>query len=265
MQEALDITWWQMLLFSTTLFIPYALNHFYQLELGKEMSVSVIRMVSQLLLVGLYLEFVFTLNSLLLNLVWVSVMVLIGASAILDKSKLPKSVLLWPVVLGLIAGLFPLIVILCLAIIRPAPFYSAQYVIPLCGMLLGNSLAGNIVALQNLFSAFNERKSEYEGALSLGASPLYASAPFVKAAMQKALAPILASMSTTGLVTLPGMMTGQILGGASPIIAIKYQLLILIAIFVMLTVSVTISLQLCLRRSITKEGRITIHPFGSSS
>lgn len=261
MQEALDIAWWQMLLFSTTLLVPYALNRFYQLELGKEISISVIRMVSQLLLVGLYLEFVFTLNSLLLNLLWVSVMVLIGASAILGKSKLPKAELLWPVTLGLISGLFPLILILCVAIVRPTPYYSAQYVIPLCGMLLGNSLAGNIVALQNLYTAFHERKAEYEGALSLGASSTYASAPFVKAAMQKALAPILASMSTTGLVTLPGMMTGQILGGASPINAIKYQLLILIAIFVMLTVSVTISLQLCLRRSITKEGRVRILPY----
>ncbi len=260
MQEALDITWWQMLLFSTTLIIPYALNQFYQLELGKEISVSVLRMVFQLLLIGLYLEFVFNLNSFSLNLLWVSAMILVGASAILDKSKLPKSELLAPVAFGLIAGLFPLIIILCLAIVRPTPFYSAQYVIPLCGMLLGNSLAGNIVALQNLFTAFDERKAEYEGALSLGASPAFASAPFVKAAMQKALAPILASMSTTGLVTLPGMMTGQILGGTSPIIAIKYQLLILIAIFVMLTVSVTISLQLCLRKSITKEGRVRIRP-----
>jgi len=258
MQNVIDISWWQMLLFSSTLAIPFMLNRRFQLHLSKEISVSVVRMTVQLFLVGLYLEFVFELNSLTLNLVWVLAMIGIGASAILDKARLPKSSLITPVILGLVIGLFPLMVILCGVIVRPSPYYSAQYVIPLCGMLLGNSLAGNIVALQSLFSAFEERKAEYEGALSLGASPRYAAAPFVRNAVQKALAPILASMTTTGLVTLPGMMTGQILGGASPLIAIKYQLLILIAIFVMLTVSLSVSLHLCLNRAITKEGRVTV-------
>jgi putative ABC transport system permease protein len=125
-------------------------------------------------------------------------------------------------------------------------------------MLLGNSLSGNIVALQNLYDAFEQRKSEYEAAISLGASPQYASIPFVRVAMQKSLAPILASMATTGVVTLPGMMTGQILGGTSPMIAIKYQMIILIAIFVMMSISVTITLQLSLKKTLTKEGRVRV-------
>lgn len=125
-------------------------------------------------------------------------------------------------------------------------------------MLLGNSLSGNIVALQNLFTAFKERESEYHAAIALGASPHYATLPFVRAAMQKAFAPIMASMATTGLVTLPGMMTGQILGGVNPMVAIKYQLLILIAIFVMLTISVTITLQLTLKNNISKEGKVLV-------
>ncbi len=71
-------------------------------------------------------------------------------------------------------------------------FYNAQYMIPLAGMLLGNSLSSNIVALQNLFTAFEQRKSEYEAAISLGASPKYASFPFLQEALRKSLAPILA-------------------------------------------------------------------------
>jgi putative ABC transport system permease protein len=125
-------------------------------------------------------------------------------------------------------------------------------------MLLGNSLSGNIVALQNLFTAFEERKSEYEAAISLGASPQYASRDFVRNALRKANAPILASMATTGLVTLPGMMTGQILGGASPLVAIKYQLMIMIAIFVMMTISLTLSIHLTLKATFTKEGRVNV-------
>ena len=71
-------------------------------------------------------------------------------------------------------------------------------------MLLGNSLSSNIIALQNLFTAFEERKTEYEAAISLGASPKYASFPFVQEALRKSMAPILASMTATGLVTLLG-------------------------------------------------------------
>lgn len=143
-------------------------------------------------------------------------------------------------------------------LVQPTPLYSAQYMIPLAGMLLGNSLSSNIIALQNLFTAFEERKTEYEAAISLGASPKYASFPFVQEALRKSMAPILASMTATGLVTLPGMMTGQILGGASPLVAIKYQLVIMLAIFVMLNISVVITLEMTLSSVQTKEGRVRV-------
>ncbi|WED27918.1 ABC transporter permease [Vibrio sp. DW001] len=258
MQTALDISWIQLSLFSLVLLVPLYINHRYQLELMKDMVTATIRMAVQLVLVGIYLEFVFQTNNLLLNLLWLSVMVVIGSNAIITKAKLPVRLLFLPVLTGLLIGLTPLLFILTFAIIQPTPLYSAQYIIPLSGMLLGNSLSGNIVALQNLYDAFEQRKSEYEAAISLGASPQYASIPFVRVAMQKSLAPILASMATTGVVTLPGMMTGQILGGTSPMIAIKYQMIILIAIFVMMSISITITLQLSLKKTLTKEGRVRV-------
>lgn len=258
MQESLDISWALMGLFSLTLIIPFTINRIYQLDLAKEISISVFRMVAQLAFIGLYLEFVFQLNNPLLNTLWIILMIGIGSSSIISKAKLPKKRLLVPVATGLLVGLSPLVILLSSVIIQPTPLYSAQYVIPLAGMLLGNSLSGNIVALQNLFTSLKERESEYHAAIALGASPHYATLPFVRTAMQKAFAPIMASMATTGLVTLPGMMTGQILGGVNPMIAIKYQLLILIAIFVMLTISVTITLQLTIKNSITKEGKVLV-------
>lgn len=258
METALDISWLNLSLFSLTILIPFGINHYYQLKLTRDFSVSLIRMMTQLILVGLYLEFVFEQNSFFLNLAWLLIMTLVGASAIVSRAKLPRNLLLAPVAIGLAVGLSPILLLLFGFIIKPEPVYSAQYLIPVSGMLLGNSLSGNIVALQNLFTAFEQRKGEYEAALSLGASPVYSAAPFVRDAMQKALAPILASMATTGIVTLPGMMTGQILGGASPMLAIKYQIIILIAIFVMMSISLTLSLQLSLKRAVTKEGRVLV-------
>ncbi len=258
MNSVIDISWWQLAAFSLVLLIPLTVNKHYQLGIGKEIIVSIGRMAIQLLLVGAYLEYLFTLNSLWVNLIWLVIMISIGASSIISKTRLPINKLFEPVTTGLAVGLFPLILILCLAVVNPSPWYSTQYLIPLSGMLLGNSLSSTIVALQNLFSAFDERRSEYEAAISLGASPQYASRDFVRNALRKANAPILASMATVGLVTLPGMMTGQILGGTSPLIAIKYQLMIMIAIFTMMTISLTLSINLTLKAALTKEGRVNI-------
>ncbi len=242
----------------TVLIIPFSINYYFQLELGRKISTSVIRMTAQLALVGLYLQFLFDLNSALLNIVWLAVMLCVGASAIVDSTGLPKKILYFPVLTGLLFGLVPMICLLLIALLKPTPLYSGQYLIPLAGMLLGNSLSGNIIALQRLYTAFKEKKSEYEGALALGASPSFAASPFVRSALQQSFAPIIASMATTGLVTLPGMMTGQILGGVDPMVAIKYQLVILVAIFVMLSISVTTTLLLAIRTTINHSGLVRI-------
>ncbi|WP_295894242.1 ABC transporter permease [uncultured Vibrio sp.] len=258
MDSIVDISFLQLALFSLTLLVPVFINHHYQLDLGKDIFTGITRMFLQLIAIGVYLEYLFNINSLALNLVWIFIMVVIGSFSIIGKAKLPSRFLFLPVSSGLLLGLSPLLILLCFVFIQPVPAYNAQYLIPLAGMLLGNSLSGNIIALQNLFTAYEDRRSEYEGALSLGASPIYASMPFLREAIQKSFAPILASMATTGLVTLPGMMTGQILGGIAPMTAIKYQLMIMIAIFVMMSISVTLSLRLSLARVINSQGRILI-------
>ena len=262
MQSSVDISWIQLALFSMVLLLPLLINRYYQLSMTKEVLIAVARMAVQLISVGLYLHYVFSFNNLWVNIGWIILMVVIGSSAIVGKAKLPKRVIFMPVACGLSVALLPLMLLLCYLVIRPVPIYSAQYVIPLAGMLLGNSLSSNIVALQHLFEGFAQRRSEYEAAIALGANPFQAANPFVIDALKKAQAPILASMATTGLVTLPGMMTGQILAGISPILAIKYQLVILIAIFVMITVSLAITLQLSLRRTLCKTGRIKVKPLG---
>ncbi|MDA0127614.1 ABC transporter permease [Vibrio sp. MarTm2] len=263
MNAVVDIPWPLLLLFGATLLVPLAINYYYQLGIAKDTAIGVLRMGIQLTLVGVYLEFLFQLDSMTVNLLWLVVMIMIGSSSILDKARLPKQRLFLPVVGGLVVGLAPVLLLICLAIVRPTPLYNAQYVIPLAGMLLGNSLGGNIVALQNFFSALEERKSEYEAAIALGASVRFATLPFLREAIRKSLAPTLASMTTSGLVTLPGMMTGQILGGANPIVAIKYQIMIMIAIFVMMSVSITICLNLTVRRGIHPHGLVMIKPLSN--
>jgi putative ABC transport system permease protein len=250
------ISWPALATFSLILLIPIGLNWRFKLSLGKDIASSLVRMLLQLVLLGLYLQFLFDLNNLWVNLLWLTVMLIVGASAILGKAKLPKRNLFIPVLLGLVLGLSPLLTLLLFALLKPSPSYNAQYLIPLAGMLLGNSLSGNIVALQRLFSALDEKTAEYHAYLALGANRLQATQGFVQNAMQQAFAPVLASMSTVGLVTLPGMMTGQILAGSDPMVAVKYQLVILIAIFVMLSISISTTLSLSVRIAISPTGLV---------
>ncbi|MGS0675035.1 ABC transporter permease [Shewanella sp. 30m-9] len=254
----MDIGWLQLGLFMLVLVIPIAIGRYFRLALTFDMAWAVLRMTAQLVLVGLYLQYLFILNNLWVNLAWLMVMLLVGASAIISKAKLPKKLLYFPVLSGLALGMFPVLWLMMVYLLSPEPLYAAQFLIPTAGMLLGNCLSGNIVALQRLFGAFNDRKAEYQGALALGALPSQASLPFVQMAMQQSFAPILASMATMGLVTLPGMMTGQILGGVDPLIAIKYQIVISVAIFVTLSISVSTTLVLCIRSAITHTGRVRV-------
>lgn len=258
MQAVIDISWWQLGLFLTTLAIPLAINAWLGLKLHREFLIAAGRMVIQLVLVGLYLAYLFELNSVFINGLWLLIMLLIGASAIVSKARLPRRWVYGPVLAGLVCALLPLLALLLFVLLQPTPWFSAQYLIPLAGMLLGNSLSGNIVALQRLNSAFQDKFAEYEAALALGATPKQAAQGFVQQALQQAQAPIIASMATTGLVTLPGMMTGQILGGTDPMIAIKYQLVILVAIAVMLVTSVAITLLLTLACVLGPTGQVKL-------
>lgn len=258
MQTSIDISWMQLGLFSLLLLIPLSINAYFKLAINKITIIAFVRLLLQLLLVGFYLEYIFDLNSILLNGCWLILMVSVGSYSIISKSNLNNRRLFFANCAALSCALLPILFVLSLLIIKPVPWYSARYMIPLAGMLLGNSLSANIVALQHLFEAFRQQQDEYEGALALGASPYQAAFPFLQQALKKAQAPILATIATTGIVSLPGMMTGQILGGVTPMIAIKYQLLIFIAMLIMLSLSLTITLLLALRIAITKNGLIKI-------
>lgn len=242
------------------LLIPIGINYAYRLELLKTIGVSVSRMVIQLIFIGIYLEFLFELNSLVVNIVWLTLMLLVGSRAIVTSSTLPLKYFYWPAFTGLCIGLFPLLILLLFALLKPTPVYHAQYLIPLAGMLLGNCLTGNIVALRGMFDALQKQNQLYEGALALGATPKQATFQFMQDALKAALAPILATMATTGLVTLPGMMTGQILSGTDPMLAVKYQLVIMVAIFTMLSLSIVATLSISVRRVISPTGRLKFLP-----
>jgi putative ABC transport system permease protein len=114
--------------------------------------------------------------------------------------------------------------------VQPEPWYNPRYAIPLLGMVLGNTLTGVSLGLNTLTTTADRERVAIEAQLALGATIWRAMRPTLREAMRSGLIPIINAMVATGLISIPGMMTGQILAGASPETAIRYQALVMFMI-----------------------------------
>jgi putative ABC transport system permease protein len=132
----------------------------------------------------------------------------------------------------------------CVMVIGPDPWYDPRYLIPLSGMIIGNAMTGASLAAERLAQEIRSRRDEIETALCLGATARQASLPAVRSALNAALIPSVNAMAAMGIVFLPGMMTGQILSGTEPMIAVRYQ----IAIMCVITGSVAVTSVLILQQ-----------------
>lgn len=220
----------------------------------RDTLVSTLRMTAQLLLVGVYLGFVFRANHPGLTLAWVLVMLVVADGSILRGCGLSLRTMGLPIFGALVLGTVVPLLWMLGAVVRPSPLWEARVAIPLCGMIMGNCLKANIVGLRVFFDGVRKRERVFLLALAQGATRREALQPFMRDALQSAMAPTLATMATTGLVALPGMMTGVILGGISPAEAIKYQLMIMLAILCATALTVTSAILLALPRTFAPSG-----------
>jgi putative ABC transport system permease protein len=117
------------------------------------------------------------------------------------------------------------------------PWYQPQYVIPIAGMIIGNSMNGASLAINRLVAEIRLRRTEIEAALSLGATARQAVNQAFKEAVKSAMIPTINAMMIVGIVQLPGMMTGQIIAGTRPEQAVRYQ----VVVVYMLTAAVTVT------------------------
>ncbi|GAL06141.1 YbbM seven transmembrane helix protein [Photobacterium aphoticum] len=181
------------------------------IRLSKTLISAALRMTVQLSIVGLYLQTLFAFQNPWLNSLWLSVMIGVAGVAICRRAEVPVKTVMPALITGLVLGLLSVLPALLAGVIQVSPWWQAQYLIPVAGMLLGNCLAANVLALERWYSALKDKQDEYRFYVALGAPQ--PALPFVRIAVKAALGPQLASMTTLGIVSLPGMMTGQILGG----------------------------------------------------
>ncbi len=240
----IDIPWVNIGIAFTLLIIPVSILVYYKTGLLKTMGWSFLRMTLQLSLVGFYLEYIFDLDSHFINILWVAIMVVAASFTIVKRSDLNIKRYYFPVMAGILTNVLINGVVFAYLVFEEQSFFAARYIIPIMGMVIGNTLNSSIVAIRSYFTSMKKEKQKYRYYLMLGASEAEALFKFSSDAMKNSFSPVLASVASMGLIWLPGMMTGQILGGSNPLTAIKYQFLIMIAIFTgsVLTVAVSIKI-----------------------
>ena len=227
--QTIALTTFDLALASSLILIGGALSIAFRLGLTRTLFWVTFRMVIQLGVIGLVLTFIFARQSGWLTFALVLVMGLVAGREVLARQERPLRGL-WAYGLGTGAVLFSGVLTMLLAvavIIQPQPWYAPRYVLPLTGMILGNSLTGTALALDTLTSAVWQDRHIIEARLALGQPRFLAMRTLLQRALKTGMMPMINAMAASGIVSLPGMMTGQIIAGADPVQATKYQILIM--------------------------------------
>jgi putative ABC transport system permease protein len=217
--------------------------------INKKLVWAVFRMVVQLSLVGLFLKFVFEIDNPLINVAYVCCMILVAAISGIKSCDMGGARLFFPILVAFALPSLFMLAYFNMFVADLDHLLNARHTIPIAGMLLGNSLSSIIIGVNTFYKGVSNNRKEYLYSLSLSNSRVEALMPYLRKGLLAVANPMLAGMETIGLVALPGMMTGQILGGALPMTAIKYQIAIMLAIFMVQYLAVILAIVLTSMRS----------------
>lgn len=254
--ETIDISYLGLGIGLLLLLIPIFFFYKYNTGLTKATIIGAIRMIVQLFLIGMYLKYLFIWNNAWINLLWVLIMVFVAAETALSRTHLKRKILMIPVSIGFLTAVILVGFYFLGLVLQLDNIFSTQYLIPILGILMGNMLSSNVIALNTFYSGLMREQQLYYYLLGNGASRHEAISPFVKQAIVKAFSPAIANMAVMGLVALPGTMIGQILGGSSPNVAIKYQMMIIVITVAASILSLMITLWLASGKTFDEYGRI---------
>lgn len=202
--------------------ITLVLSRMERLGLEKDLLIGTIRSFAQLMAVGYVLQAIFRADKWYWVALTLAIMTVIAGWTAAERARGIPHARLIAILSVAIGGLGTLFILVGLGIIESAPWY----VIPISGMILGNSMNGVALAMNRISSEIKLRRAQIEAALALGATSRQAVDPALKAAARAAMIPNINTMMTVGIVSLPGMMTGQIIAGQAPTEAVRYQIVI---------------------------------------
>jgi putative ABC transport system permease protein len=243
-----DISWLNLGIGALSLMLVIAIFYYYKTGLIKSTLIAFLRMGAQLFLVGIYLKYIFKIDNIFINLLWVLLMAIAAGFTISKRSELNPRAYFLPVFIAVIINVLFNSLVIYFLIIPGGSYTKAQYMIPITGMLIGNSISSTVVGLRTLYRSLDQERDRYRYDIMCGATKDEAIFPFITEAMRSAFNPMIANTATIGLIWLPGMMTGQILAGSDPSTAIRYQAMIMLTVFVASVITLHISILLSKRK-----------------
>lgn len=211
-----------LILASTLILIPVFISYKEHLGLEKEIIISIVRAIIQLIVVGYVLDIIFGLEKPIFTIMLVLIMIINAAINTKKRGEGIKNV----VMISFISMLVGTSITMTVLILSKAIKFTPNEVIPVAGMVVSNSMIAIGLSYRNLNNAFKNRRAEVEVKLSLGADIKEASKGMLGESIKIAIMPSIDSAKTLGIVSLPGMMTGLILAGSSPLLAIKFQIMV---------------------------------------
>ena len=201
---------------------------YHALKLERDLIVGTIRTFVQLFLLGYALTFIFDLE----NAAWVlavfAFMIFFAAWEIRNRVKEKQIGFFWPLFVSMAVSYVIVAYLVTAVLVSVEPWWKPQYFIPLGGMVIGNSMNAIAIALERLLGELRKRRLEVEAMLCLGANYKEASQDILRNAMRAGMIPSINAMMGVGVVFIPGMMTGQVLAGADPVQAVRYQIIVMI-------------------------------------
>lgn len=257
-QGALDISAYQLA--ATALFVVVAalVSLYNKLQLEKSLVVGSLRCLVQLIAMGYLLKLIFDIDSFWLIMGLFLVMTGFAVHIVRGNVKerqipfaIPAFITMF-LVYTLVTGY------VCRLVIGADPWWQPQYFIPLAGMIAGNSMTAMGLAIDRFLSDLRHKRDEVEMRLSFGATSAEASKELLRDALKAGMTPSINSLAGVGLVFLPGMMTGQILSGSDPMLAIRYQIVVMFMIVAATALTLVIVLLLVRKRCFSNSHRLLL-------
>jgi putative ABC transport system permease protein len=230
MIAATTIANWQLLSFIALILLSSFASWKLALGLGKDLWWGACRTYTQLMLMGFVLTYVFKTSHPLITLGLFTWMIFWASRIISGRIKHKPFPLQLPIFTTMAITYISITAITVGGFLQNDPWYNPVVFITIGGMVIGNSMNAVAISLERLFSDLREKRFEVEQRLLFGADFKQASAPLLRDAIRAGMIPSINSLMGVGLVFIPGMMTGQILGGEDPVNAARYQILIMLLV-----------------------------------
>jgi putative ABC transport system permease protein len=223
MTSSIDVTLGEVAASLALVAVAAAVSFWRRADLEEDIGIAVVRSMLQLFAIGYVINAIFETDSLALTFGLIAVMVVFGAFTARRRARrVPDA--FWPLLIALgLAGGATLGLVIALGIFKAEP----RFLVPVGGMVVGNSMTAAAVALNRLGDEIGDRGREIEATLALGATSTQAAAPSVRRSLRSGMIALIDSTKTTGLIFFPGTMVGMLLAGADPTDAVRLQLILL--------------------------------------